>query len=105
MLSLFFTLLGIQLAVYSKSVNGFLFSSPLYVPIFILPVLTYLELWEAPILRLLPSDAALQLMNGSIHTLEGYITCILLLLLWIVFAYSLTYKSFYKQIVLKVGGI
>ncbi|RSK26244.1 hypothetical protein EJF36_04890 [Bacillus sp. HMF5848] len=104
--SIFFTLLGLILAVRVQSVNAFLYTSPIFVVVFFVPIIQYFggpELW---LYYLLPSQAALLLIEGSFHVLQlnVYVYAILTLVAWIILAYVWAYHSFYRYIVLGVGG-
>jgi fluoroquinolone transport system permease protein len=90
--SVFFTLLGIVLAVRVPSINAFLYTSPLLVIIFYLPLLNFINV-DSQIFYILPTQAILILLEGSFHELSfnmysyATITCII----WIGVAYFWAY--------------
>ncbi|MDZ5471725.1 hypothetical protein SM124_08195 [Bacillus sp. 31A1R] len=104
--SIFASLLGFIFAVQVKSINQYLMISPLFVTVFFLPVLEVLKVWESPILYFIPGKAGLLLMEGVFTSLSfpEWIYSITMLLLAIFITYKLSYNSFYKHIILRIGG-
>lgn len=104
--SIFFTLLGLTAAVYSNSLNEYLLKAPLIVSVFYLPVLEYLNIYHHPLFNLIPGKASLVLLEGGFEELEplSLIYAIAILSAWIVLAYLLAHRSFYKRIILRIEG-
>ncbi|WP_141430909.1 ABC transporter permease [Bacillus sp. 03113] len=104
--SIFASLLGLIFAARVKSINQYLMISPLFVTIFFLPILSSLHLFHSPLFYLLPSQAGLLLMEGAFTSLSKleWLYAIGTLLLYIGIAYKLASHSFYKHIILKIGG-
>lgn len=104
--SIFFTLLGLAISVRVKSLNGYLFSSPLYITAFFLPLLDYFGLWSTPLFYLLPGQGTLLLILAAFRQTSIYslIYSISILLLWIVIASLWAYKSLEKTIIYRTGG-
>ncbi|WP_018931553.1 ABC transporter permease [Gracilibacillus lacisalsi] len=96
--SIFFTLLGISLAVRVDNVNMFLYTSPLFIIIFYLPLLSFFKLTDSLLLHLLPTQAILILLEGAFDslTVQDYIYVIVIFIPWISCAYVLTYYSFQR---------
>ncbi|MFC4597221.1 ABC transporter permease [Cohnella hongkongensis] len=65
--SCFFTLIGIAASLHSRSINGFLIRSQAYSLVFALPVLGYLNVFDTPLYRVLPSQGSLVLLSGAIR--------------------------------------
>ncbi|SES05868.1 fluoroquinolone transport system permease protein [Gracilibacillus ureilyticus] len=96
--SIFFTLLGILLAVRVDSVNMFLYMSPALVIVFYLPLLDFFNLIDSFLVYLLPTKAVLLLLEGSFNTLSlwDYFYAIAVLTPWISIAYMLTLHEFQR---------
>ncbi|UQZ76911.1 hypothetical protein C2I17_21490 [Niallia circulans] len=94
--SMFFTLLGINLAVRVKSVNVFLYTSPLFVIVFYLPLVDYIGIYDTPIFFILPTHAILLLMEGAFRgvSIGIYLYSVVILAVWIGLVYLWTYRSF-----------
>lgn len=105
--SIFFTLLGIALAVRVKTVNGFLFMSPLYITFFYLPLVDYFSNWVTPLVYINPGNSALLLIGATFHPISNaeMALAVMILLIWIGVAYWWAKYSFYQKIILKVGRI
>ncbi|WP_214481776.1 ABC transporter permease [Bacillus sp. SM2101] len=104
--SIFFTLLGLILAVRVSSVNGYLYLSPLYIIVFFLPLLEYFNIYDTWLMNLLPTRATLLLLDGSLDTItvSQFIYACIIQAVWILVVYVIAYKAFYKFIVLRIGG-
>ncbi|WP_272030896.1 hypothetical protein [Oceanobacillus kimchii] len=94
--SMFFTLLGINLAVRVKSVNAFLYTSPLIVIVFYLPLVDYIGIFDTPIFFILPTQAILLLMESAFRgaPIGIYLYSVAVLAVWIGLVYLWTYQSF-----------
>lgn len=104
--SIFASLLGFIFAVRVKSINQYLMLSPLFVTVFFLPVLEVIQVWESPMLYFIPGKAGLLLMEGvfSSLTFMEWIYSLSMLGLVILLTFQLAYRSFYKHVVLRIGG-
>ncbi|PGD97831.1 fluoroquinolone export ABC transporter permease subunit [Bacillus wiedmannii] len=104
--SIFFTLLGFAIVVRSKSINSYLLISPVYTLGFFLPVLDYINIFKTPFFYIIPTYPALILIDGGKGNISLFtmIYSILILIIWISIVYIWAYKSFYKYIILKIGG-
>ncbi|MFB1049715.1 hypothetical protein [Paraliobacillus sp. JSM ZJ581] len=94
--SMFFTLLGINLAVRVKSVNAFLYTSPFLVIVFYLPLVDYIGSYDTPIFFIFPTQAILLLMEGAFKgvSIGIYLYSFVILTVWIGLVYLWTYQSF-----------
>ncbi|HBV97118.1 MAG: hypothetical protein JL50_21380 [Peptococcaceae bacterium BICA1-7] len=104
--SLFFTLLGLGVAVRSKTINGFLLISPLYTIAFFLPFLDYFNIFKTSLFIFIPGNASLMLIRASFTEIDalGTVSQAAQMAFWILPAYLWAHKSFYNYIVLKTGG-
>ncbi|WP_163579376.1 hypothetical protein [Gracilibacillus saliphilus] len=104
--SIFFTLLGLTAAVYSNSINEYLLKAPLIVSVFYLPVLEYLDIYAHPLFNLIPGKASLVLLEAGFEEINplAMFYAIGTLSVWIVLAYLLAHRSFYRRIILRIGG-
>ncbi|MDM5187024.1 ABC transporter permease [Bacillus sp. DX4.1] len=104
--SIFFTLLGFAIVVRSKSVNSYLLISPAYTLVFFLPVLDYINIFKTPLFHIIPTYPALVLIDGGGGNLSLFtmLYSITIIIIWIIIAYIWAYQSFYKYIILKIGG-
>ncbi|WP_228552242.1 fluoroquinolone export ABC transporter permease subunit [Gracilibacillus salitolerans] len=96
--SIFFTLLGILLAARVDSVNMFLYTSPLIVIVFYLPLLSFFNITDSVLFYLLPTQAVLVLLEGALDnlTVQDYIYAIAVFMPWLSFSYVLSYHSFQR---------
>ncbi|HZG83085.1 MAG TPA: hypothetical protein VEZ13_20200 [Brevibacillus sp.] len=104
--SVFFTLVGFWLAVRSRTVNGYLLSSPFYIIVLMLPAVEYLHIFSTPLFYLFPSKASLVLLAGAYRGL-GLWECayaVITLLLWSAIAFVMAEKSFQRYIISPRGG-
>ncbi len=104
--SVLFTLLGIGVAVRSRSLNGFIMMTQLYAIVLVLPLFMVFKVWDSPLLYLFPTMGSLLLMDAALRPVEiwevGYsimILCIGIALLWM-----WAYRSFELHIRQKLGG-
>ncbi|UMZ73042.1 ABC transporter permease [Natranaerofaba carboxydovora] len=106
MSAVFFTLIGLSLAVIVKNLNQYILLSPLYTFFFVLPILDYLEIYYHPVFMLLPANASLILIEGAFWgiSLGSFIYSVVNLGVWIMVAYVLSRVWFYKYIILNLGG-
>ncbi|RED89205.1 ABC transporter permease [Cohnella phaseoli] len=104
--SCLFTLIGIATSILSQSINGFLIRSQAYSLVFIFPVLGYLNVFDMPLYRLLPTHGSLLLMSGSLYPLshgEGAYA-IAILIVWIAIAGFLTIRLLSATVRYADGG-
>lgn len=103
--SIFYTLLGFIIAVYSKSVNQYLLNSTVTV-VFLLPVVEYLNIFSNFIFYLLPGKASLLLIHGAFNNISTFdiIYSVILLSLWCLAAYFLLIRVFNKKVIVEIGG-
>ncbi|MFD2628085.1 fluoroquinolone export ABC transporter permease subunit [Oceanobacillus kapialis] len=105
MTSMFFTILGLGVAVRCHTLNGFFLMSSSYSLIFLLPLLG-LAGSDTIFFMLLPTKGALLLMGSvffPIHEIEA-LYAIGILIGWNSLAFLWARKSFYKLIMYKAGG-
>ncbi|SET46811.1 fluoroquinolone transport system permease protein [Oceanobacillus limi] len=93
--SILFTLLGIVLSVRVKSINVFLYVSPVFVILFYIPLLRLFTFYESKLFYLLPTEATLILLEGALSTIPIpiYIYTIATSLIWIAMVYGWAYVS------------
>lgn len=105
--SIFFTLLGIGVAVRCKTLNSFFLLSSLYSLVFIVPLVETVGLWESPLLNVLPSKGSLILISSTFQSLELYegIYAYSILVAWTVIAFLWARYSFRKFIILKINEV
>jgi fluoroquinolone transport system permease protein len=104
--SIFFTLIGLTLAARFKSLNRYFFTSPLYIILFMLPLLELLGLARSPLFYLLPTKGSLLLIGGALAAPSPveWLYSIAILIIWIVLAYLWAYRWFYRYVILQIGG-
>lgn len=100
------TLAGLTLAVKAASLNGYLFTSPLFLLPFSFPLIDYLGVLPSRLFYLLPGKASLVLIDAAF--LGGHLPEMLLALgsltAWTLAAYLWARGAFYQSIILKAGG-
>jgi fluoroquinolone transport system permease protein len=104
--SFFFTLLGFIAAVKVKSLNGFLWMSPLYVVLAFLPIAETLGIYKTGLFYLIPGKASLILIEAAFNRAEVWqlIYALFTMALLIAVVYRWTCKAFYKHVILGIGG-
>jgi fluoroquinolone transport system permease protein len=103
--AVFFTTLGLGVAVRSRSVNGFFLQSAFYSLPFLLPIIPYFGMLESPLWRLLPTWGSLTLLEAAFlpaASSDIALAC-LVLILWIGLAFLWTYRQFDRHIMHRVG--
>lgn len=105
--SIFFTILGIGLAVRCQTLNGFFLSSTVYLTVFCVPLAETSGFWSSPWLNLLPTKASLLLIGSAFTPLTGpeLLYSLTILPASIILAYLWTRRSFQRYILLKTGGV
>lgn len=103
--SFFFVLLGFIAVARINSINIFLVRSVVYLFIFNLPLLDFYGIFEFPLFYLIPTQASLILLGTSFSKIS-YLEAIYsfsYIILSIIVAYILGYRSFYKHFILRQG--
>ncbi|QFT89704.1 Fluoroquinolones export permease protein [Bacillus sp. THAF10] len=105
--SIVFTLLGLLLAVRVRTVNQFLFSSPLLITVFFLPVVSIFVSWDSFLLKVLPSYGGIVLIQGAFQTLswQDWLYSISILSIWSVGLFYLATYSFKVHVLHKGEGV
>ncbi len=105
--SVLFTLFGMTLAFISKTVNDYIISSLVYMPVFFLPMLELFGIYKTPLFLLLPTKATLLLMQGAFSgiSLLDFLYSISTLAVWIAIAWIWAQNWFHKYIILREGGV
>ncbi|WP_226659268.1 ABC transporter permease [Pseudalkalibacillus hwajinpoensis] len=101
--SLFATFLGMMIAINAKSVNQYLLITPLFVPIFFLPLANYFSLPAPSFLEWTPSYSTLQLISGF-HSISDLAFHLFILSSWI-FLFFFLVKYHYERILSKKAGV
>jgi len=105
--SMFFTLIGIGVAVRCQTLNSFFLLASVYSFGFIVPLVEVVGLWHSPLLGLLPTKGSLLLLSSSFKPISSleivYAYCILIV--WTVLAYRWAKSSFIKFIILNINGV
>lgn len=103
--SVLFVFLGFTLVSITKTINGYLLTSPLYAVIAMLPVIDYLGILQSPWFYLIPTKSSLVLMDSAFRPYPaGELLLSMVLLagsIWL--SYLWASKWFYRYIVLKTG--
>ena len=104
--SVFFTLAGMLLAVRVKTVNEYLFKSPVYFTALFLPLLALLNIYKTPVFYIFPTNAALILTKAAFNHLPliEITFAIIILLIWVILAFILAKGQIRKYIISKNGG-
>ncbi len=97
----FFTLVGVTLAVRSRTLNGFILISFLTAPLFAIPLAEYFGLFTHPLLYLVPGRGGMLLLAGSLQGIAptDVLFSTLSLTFWLVAAFIWAKKCFYRNIV------
>ena len=102
----FFTLLGLILVVRARNLNLYIMYAGLFLLIFNLPLIQYLDLYHNSIFKLIPTTSSIYLIVSSFSTLNYYniIAASLHLLLGCFLAYKGAHRSIENYVVLRIGG-
>jgi fluoroquinolone transport system permease protein len=100
------TLAGLTLAVKATSLNGYLFTSPLFLVPFTFPLIDYVGVLPSRLFYLLPGKAALILIDAAFlgGDLPEMLLALVSLTVWTMAAYFWAREAFYQSIILKAGG-
>lgn len=103
--SIFFTLIGMTLAVRASSLNQYILISIVYTIPFVLPLLGFLNLFKTPLYYILPGKASLIAVAGIFHDIGWleWLYLIVNLIIWITIAYQWASRWFYKYVILGIG--
>ena len=101
MTSILFTLLGITLGIRAKDINRYLFISPYYLIVTILPVFGFFGIINKYIFIFIPTYSILNLMNYAIlgQKISNIYLDFGILMIWIVIVYFWAKKWFEKFII------
>lgn len=103
--AMFFTTLGLGVAVRSGSVNGFFLQSSLYSLPFLLPIIPYFGMLESPLWKLLPTWGSLTLLDAAflpVHSSDSLLAC-LVLIVWIGIAFLWARRQFDRHVMHRIG--
>ncbi|WP_347551824.1 hypothetical protein ABFG93_07080 [Pseudalkalibacillus hwajinpoensis] len=101
--SLFATFLGMMVAIRVKSLNQYLLVTPLFVPIFFLPMANYFSLPAPTLLKWTPGYNTLQMITDGFHPIPHLSLPIFILISWVILFFFIT-KRQYERIFFKNGG-
>ena len=104
--SIFFTLAGLLLAVRVNTVNEYIYKSILYFTVLFAPLLALLNIYDTPIFYFMPTNAALTMIKGIFtnSSIKVVLAATLMLLIWVLLAYSIAEGQIKKHIIRKNGG-
>ena len=101
-----FTLFGLAITAWIKTVNQFLIVSTLFSMIAVLPVIGYLGLADSRLFYLWPSQPALLMIGGALNGgISNYhlIYSLIASGIWLYLGLNWSRSWFYKYIILKIG--
>lgn len=103
--SVFFSLLGFPFAVKARTVNGYLISASLLIPVILLPLLDFLSIFKFPLLKIFPTSSSIVLLEAVFRPVSPLVIVlnILNLLIWITLSYIWAYKWFEKFVLIRIG--
>ncbi len=105
--SIFFTLIGMLLAVRVKSVNEYIYKSILYFPILYAPLLGFFNIYKTSLFYIFPTNAAL-VLTRAIFSIDGVfdiISSTIVLLIWVLLAFLIAGEQIKKHVISKNGGV
>ncbi len=104
--SIFFTLIGLLLAVRVRSVNEYLYKSMLYFAFLYAPLLGFFNIYHTAFFYIFPTNAALVLIEGIFrdYRLLDFISSTMVLLVWVLLAFLVSGEQIKKHIISKNGG-
>ncbi len=104
--SIFFVLMGIAIAVKSRTVNGYFFRGILYTMVLAVPLFQYFRLVENPLISLFPTSPILVLTDAQFHThsLPEMIEACALLIFWCGFGWWWARSWFEKYAIQQFGA-
>ena len=103
--SLFATFLGMTIAINVKSINQYLLITPLFVPIFFLPLANYFSMPAAPtFLEWTPGYSTLELIGSGFHTISYPAVHLMVLFSWILLFFFMT-NNHYERTFYKKAGV
>lgn len=103
--SFFFILIGFVAVAKFPTINEYILSAIIYTTILCLPLVDYFGLFQSFAFYIFPTQASLLLIRGAFEGLETWQLSygVLYLAFWIIIAYRLAFRSFYRFIILKEG--
>ncbi|MGA9288803.1 MAG: hypothetical protein WBV93_10710 [Anaerobacillus sp.] len=102
--SLFATFLGMMIAIKVKSVNQYLLVTPLFVPIFFLPLANYFSLPAPTLLEWTPGYSTLQMITGGFHPNFHPWLSISILFSWVMLFFFIVNRQYERTFFKKAGG-
>ncbi|HKJ69747.1 MAG TPA: hypothetical protein VKA68_17455 [bacterium] len=104
--AIFFTLIGLAIAVRSSTVNEYFFRGIYYYIIFMIPLVDFFGLAEHPVFYLFPTLAILTLLESVFrsHSLSQLWFAVAILLIWCVLGWIWVRAWFRKYVILRKGG-
>jgi len=97
----FFTLVGVTLAVGSRTLNGYMLASIRLAPLFAVPLAEYFGFLSHPLLHLVPGRGGMFLIAGSLQEISRVeiLWSALSLIAWLAVAFVWARRSFYRRVV------
>ena len=104
--SVLFIFLGFTLVSYTKTINGYLLSSPIYFVVATMPLLDYFKVQESPLFCIIPTQSTLTLIDAAFVPKPAgeLVLSVVLLVVFNYLAYLWASKWFFKYIVLRTGA-
>ncbi|MBN2600369.1 MAG: hypothetical protein JXR87_00085 [Candidatus Marinimicrobia bacterium] len=104
--SVLFIFLGFTLVSFTKTVNGYLLSSPIYFILAIAPVLDYFGVFDSPLFYIIPTQSSITLIDAAFAPKAAIelTLSVILLVIYNYLAYRWARNWFYKYIVLRTGA-
>lgn len=103
--STFMTLLSIGVAARHRTINGFILMVQVYALPFILPLLSFLQLWYEDLFLVLPTEGTLRLLVSPSDGLSigSVLYSVCILLIWNFAAYIWAQRSYTRHVLMRVG--
>ncbi len=101
--SLFATFLGMIIAIKVKSVNQYLLVTPLFVPIFFLPLANYFSLPAPKLLEWTPSYSTLQLITNGFQPISYLSFHTFILFSWVLLFFFMVNHQYERTFFKKAG--
>ncbi|PCL92928.1 fluoroquinolone export ABC transporter permease subunit [Paenibacillus lautus] len=103
--SSFMTLLSIGVAARQRTINGFILMVQAYGLPFVLPLLGFLQSWEAGLFFALPTEGTLRLLvspSGGL-SMGSVLYSVTILLIWNVAVYLWAHHSYSRHVLMRIG--
>jgi fluoroquinolone transport system permease protein len=101
--SLLASFLGMMIAIKVKSVNQYLLVTPLFVPIFFLPLANYFSLPAPTFLEWTPGYSTLQLITNGFHSITYGAFHLFILFSWVLLFFFMTNAQYERTFFKKAG--